>query len=149
MKQQEKSGANLMAEEAVIRKVLLMNAVSSGACGLLLLLFPGYIADWMGLDNRLSLIGTGVFLLVVVAFLSWAATRSVISPRVVLVFSILDFLWVIDSLLLLVGNGSAYTITLFGMWAIILVAAVVGVFAICEAIYWWYNRPLASQKQHR
>lgn len=149
MKHQEKNRVNPLAEEAMIRRVLLMNAISSGACGLLLLLFPGLVADLTGLDNQMSLMGTGVFLLVVVAFLSWAATRSVISPRVVLVFSIVDFLWVIDSLLLLVGNGFAFSITPFGIWAVILVAAVVGVFAICEATYWRYNRPLESRKQHR
>lgn len=137
---QQQIGANPIAGDALIRKVLLMNAVSSGACGLLLLLFPRFVADWTGLDNRMALMGTGIFLLIVVAFLSWTATRSVISPRVVLIFSIVDFLWVIDSLLLLGGNGSAITITTIGIWAVILVAAVVGVFATFEASFWWHNR---------
>ncbi|UNK19898.1 hypothetical protein MNQ98_07745 [Paenibacillus sp. N3/727] len=63
-----------------IRKILLTNSVSSGACGLLLLFFPGYVAEWTGLDSRTGLVETGVFLLVFVAFLVWTAFRSIVSP---------------------------------------------------------------------
>ncbi|TDF93749.1 hypothetical protein [Paenibacillus piri] len=134
---QQQNGVKTIAGGTLIRKVLLTNAASSGAVGLLLLLFPGFAGSWTGLDNLTALAGTGVFLLIVVAFLWWTATRNVVSPRQVLVFAILDFLWVIDSALLLGVSGSVTTI---GIWAIIVVAAVVGVFAIFEMSYYWHNR---------
>ncbi|MFD0679352.1 MULTISPECIES: hypothetical protein [unclassified Paenibacillus] len=136
----QQNGAKSVTGDFLIRKVLLTNAVSSGACGLLLLLFPKYVTDWTGLDNRSALIGTGIFLLIVVSFLVWAATKKVVPYRGVLIFSIVDLLWVVDSILLLGANGSVVTLTVFGIWAIILVAVVVGIFAIFEASYCWRNR---------
>ncbi|MGM1046726.1 MAG: hypothetical protein ACQEXX_11340 [Bacillota bacterium] len=59
------NGAITSVGEIFIRKILLTNSVSSGACGLLLL----YVAKWTGLDSRTGLVETGVFLLVFVAFL--------------------------------------------------------------------------------
>ncbi|SMF89056.1 hypothetical protein SAMN05661091_4502 [Paenibacillus uliginis N3/975] len=63
------NGAITSVGEIFIRKILLTNSVSSGACGLQLLFFPGYVAKWTGLDSRTGLVETGVFLLVFVAFL--------------------------------------------------------------------------------
>jgi hypothetical protein len=134
------NGAIRLTGETLIRKVLLTNAVSSGVCGLLLLLFPGYVADWTGLGNRTALVETGIFLLVFVAFLVWTAFRSIVSPAAVLIITVLDLLWVVGSVLLLTDKGITGTMTVFGVWAVILVAAVVGVFAIFEALYCWRNR---------
>jgi hypothetical protein len=135
---QQQIGVKPTTGDTLIRKVLLTNAVSSGACGLLLFLFPGFVTSWTGLDNRTALVGTGIFLLIFVVFLAWTATRGVVSPRIVLIFAILDFLWVFYSFLLLGGNGSAMTVS--GIWAVILVAAVVSVFAIFEVSYYYHNR---------
>ncbi|OME89014.1 MULTISPECIES: hypothetical protein [Paenibacillus] len=135
--------------ETFIRKVLVINSVSSGACGLLLLLFPGYVAEWTGLDSRTGLVSTGVFLLVFVAFLVWTASRSIVSPGAVLVITVLDFLWVVGSALLLADKGTTVTMTVFGVWAVILVTAVVGVFGIFEAIYCWRNRAFGRDQTIR
>jgi len=134
------NGAQTPAGETFIRKVLLINAVSSGAYGLLLLFFSGYVAEWTGLDSRSALVGTGIFLLVFVGFLVWAVSRSIVSPRVVLIIAVLDFLWVASGVLLLEDRGTTMLMTVFGIWAVILSVAVVGVFAIFEAIYYWRNR---------
>lgn len=143
------NGAIRPAGETFIRKVLLTNAVSSGACGLLLLSFPGYVAEWTGLGNRIALVETGVFLLVFVAFLVWTASRSIVSPAAVLIITVLDFLWVVGSALLLEDKGTTVTMTVFGVWAVILVAAVVGVFAISEAFYCWRNRSFGRNQAIR
>ncbi|MFD0621142.1 hypothetical protein ACFQZR_27345 [Paenibacillus sp. GCM10027629] len=135
------------AGEALIRKVLLTNAVSSGVCGLLLLLFPGYVGDWTGLDNRTALTETGIFLLVFVAFLVWVVSRRIVSPGSVLVVTVLDLLWVVGGVLLLEDKGITMMMTVFGVWAVILVTAVVGVFAIFEAVYYWRNRAFGRQKR--
>ncbi|WP_237566549.1 hypothetical protein [Paenibacillus sp. EZ-K15] len=53
------------------------------------------------------------------------------------------------SALLLADNGTTVTMTVFGVWAVILVAAVVGVFGILEAIYCWRNRDFGSDQTIR
>ncbi|WP_282942698.1 hypothetical protein [Paenibacillus sp. RC67] len=80
MKLNTTNGTKPMAGEALIRKVLLTNAASSGVTGLVLLLFPQFVMDWTGLDNRAALMGTGIFLLIIVTFLLWTASRNVVSP---------------------------------------------------------------------
>jgi hypothetical protein len=126
-----------MAKGSWIRKVLLINAVSSGGTGLILLLFSGFVAEWTGLDYQSAIMGVGFYLLMVVALLIWTATRTVVSPLAVLILSIIDFLWVLKSIILLGMNG---TITAIGIAAVILVALVVGVFAVFEAIYYQRHR---------
>lgn len=143
------NGAITPAGETFIRKVLLTNAVSSGACGLLLLFFPGYVANWTGLGNRFALVETGVFLLVFVAFLVWTASRSIVSPAAMLVIAVLDIFWVIGSALLLEDKGTTETMTVFGSWAVIMVTAVVGVFAIFEVLYCWRNLSFGREERIR
>ncbi|MEC0244941.1 hypothetical protein P4H65_03950 [Paenibacillus chitinolyticus] len=126
--------------ETLIRKVLLTNAVSSGIFGLLLLAFPGYVAEWTGLESRTALVETAVFLLLFVAFLVWTVSRSMVPPSAVLVIAVIDILWVAGSVLLLEDKGTTGMMTVFGISVIFLVAAVVGVFAIFEVLYYWRNR---------
>ncbi|MCD9022609.1 hypothetical protein [Cohnella silvisoli] len=145
----KQSRAIMPAGETLIRKVLLTNAVSSGACGLLLLSIPGYVAVWTGLDSRTALVETGIFLLLFVAFLVWTATRSIVSPTAVLVIAVIDILWVVGSALLLEVKGTTGTMTVFGLWVIFLTAAVVGVFAIFEVLYCWRNRSFGRNQAIR
>lgn len=134
------NGAITPVGEALIRKVLLTNAISSGAFGLLLLFIPGYVAEWTGLDSRTAWVETGIFLLLFVVFLFWTVSRSIVSPAAVFVIAVVDILWVVGSAILLIVQGTTGTITVFGVWLILLTAAAVGVFAIFEALYWWRNR---------
>ncbi|MFC5401344.1 hypothetical protein [Cohnella soli] len=135
--------------EAFMRKILLINAVSSGGCGLILLLLSGYVSDWMGLSNQNALVETGIFLLVFVTILLWTASRSLIAPIVILVIAVLDILWVVGSVILLEDEETTSAMTVLGEWAVALVAVVVGIFAIFEASYWWRNRSFGRSQTIR
>ncbi|MBD8497914.1 hypothetical protein [Paenibacillus arenosi] len=131
--------------ESWIRKVLLLNAISSTGTGLLLLLFPGYIGELSGLDNKAALMGVGVYLLLVVAFVFITVTKKVVSPKAVLTLSVIDFLWFVKSVVLLVASSSF--LTTIGTIAVIFIAVVVGVFGIFEAVYYKHNRLYSTTRQ--
>jgi hypothetical protein len=132
--------ARALVGENLIRNVLITNGVASAACSLLLLAVPERISDLTGLESLAALRETGLALLVFAGFLIWAATRSVVSPRIVLAFAVIDDLWVIGSAIVLGESGSAYTLTEFGTLAVILVAVADALFAAFETSYYWRNR---------
>ncbi|TVX89750.1 hypothetical protein [Paenibacillus agilis] len=135
---QQQNPARQLIGESWIRKVLVVNGVSSGGTALLLLLFPGFVGKLSGLDNQAALMGAGAYLLLVVAFTFITASRKVVSPKAVLTLSVIDFLWVAKSLVLL-GVSSSF-LTAIGTAAVIFVGIVVGVFAVLEAVYYKHNR---------
>lgn len=92
-----------------LRKVLLINGVASGAVGLILIFFSPFVANITGLSYPAIIFEVGIGLLLYVAFLFWAASRKSVPAFTILLFAIIDFLWVIDSILLLEMNGSGYT----------------------------------------
>lgn len=132
--------AKTLVGEKRIRNVLMTNGAASAACSLLLLAVPGWIADWTGLESRTALREIGLVLLVFAGLLLWAATRSVISPRIVLAIAVIDELWVIGCIVVAVEAASAHTLTGFGMLALILVGMADALFAAFEASYYWRNR---------
>ncbi|UVI28474.1 hypothetical protein [Paenibacillus spongiae] len=137
----------LHAEESVkdgrmIRYILLANGFSTGAFGLILIFFSHFVATLTGLDHSSALVEVGIFLVVFVAFVFWTVKLKFIPPRYVLIYSVVDFLWVIGSVYLIASDGTSFIMTYLGIWAVSLVALVVGVFAIFEFKYWWVNRSL-------
>jgi vacuolar-type H+-ATPase subunit I/STV1 len=137
----------LHAEESVknermIRYVLLANGFSTGVVGLILIFLSHFVATLTGLDRSSALVEVGIFLVVFVAFVFWTVKLKFIPPGYVLIFSVVDFLWVIGSVLLITTNETMFLMTYLGIWAVSLVALVVGVFAIFEFNYWWVNRSL-------
>ncbi|MCJ8011599.1 hypothetical protein MUG84_07525 [Paenibacillus sp. KQZ6P-2] len=125
-----------------IRYVLLTNGLSTGILGIIIILFPHFVASLTGLDRSSYLVGTGIFLLIFIAFVFGTVKMKFIRPLYVLIFSVVDFLWVIGSIFLIAENGTWFTMTFLGIWIVVLVALVVGAFAICEFYYWWVNRSL-------
>ncbi|WP_232699116.1 hypothetical protein [Brevibacillus daliensis] len=128
--------------ESIIRYVLLANGFSTGALGIILIFFSHFVATLTGLDHSSALVKVGIFLVVFVAFVFWTVKLKFIPPRNVLIFSVVDFLWVIGSVFLIATDGISFMMTYLGIWAVSLVALVVGVFAIFEFNYWWVNRSL-------
>ena len=91
-----------------LRRVLLADAITSGAMGLLLALLAGPLARWFGLPTGM-LREVGIFLL---GFAALAATLGLqrASPRLLVWLVILgNALWALDSLLLLVSGWVAPT----------------------------------------
>lgn len=88
---------------AFIRRVLLLDAVTSGVTGAGLVLMAGPLAGLLALPADL-LRGAGLALLPFAAAVAWLGSRDRPSPRAVRVIVVLNLLWAVDSALI-VGLG--------------------------------------------
>lgn len=114
-----------------LRRVLLLDAATSGTMGVLLVLAGGAAAEPLGLSAAL-LRWVGAVLLPFAAYLVWIATRARDphdSARGVIWTNVL---WSIASVLLLVTGGLSPT--LLGEVFVLLQAAVVAAFAYAEYV---------------
>ena len=84
-----------------LKNVMLINAVSSGATGLLLILFPGYTAQLFGAGRQLPFVLAGIFLVLFAVLAFWHSRRDPLSTGWVKIIVALDILWVVESLILL------------------------------------------------
>jgi hypothetical protein len=93
-----------------LRIVLLADAATCFACGLLLIAGRSFLPDLLGLPSDLmSYVGASLFPFA--AFLVYAATRKSISKTMIWIVIGLNLLWTIDSfLLLLTGYVSPTTL---------------------------------------
>lgn len=113
-----------------LRTTLLVNAISSGATGLLLALFPNVAAGLFGVNGTVYFVEVGVFLVLFAAFVFFVGTRKPISIRSVMAVTMLDVLWVLASIIavfLLAGM-----ISTIGIVLIIAVAAWVALMALLQ-----------------
>ncbi|WP_127126120.1 hypothetical protein [Pseudoflavitalea rhizosphaerae] len=113
-----------------LKTTLLVNAISSGATGLLLALFPGMAAGIFGISDTVYFVEVGIFLVLFAAFVVFVATRKPVSLRAVMLVTTLDLLWVLVSIVavfLLAG-----TISTIGSILIIAVAAWVALMAFLQ-----------------
>jgi hypothetical protein len=83
-----------------LRRVLLLDAVSSGAMGLLLLTSSGLLAGVLNLPAEL-LKEAGIVLLPFAAFLGFVSTRARLSRVVIWAVIAANAIWAIDSIVLL------------------------------------------------
>ncbi|MFD2265614.1 hypothetical protein ACFSM5_22130 [Lacibacterium aquatile] len=114
-----------------LRRVLILDAVASGATGLLLLLGAGFLTPWLGLDVPLMQV-SGAILVPYAAAVAYLATREQLNRKAVLAVAIINALWVVDSIVLLVGGWAEPT--LLGILFVATQAAVVGIFAELQII---------------
>jgi len=113
-----------------LKTTLLINGVSSAVTGLLLVLLAGPIATLFGVAATDPFIGVGLFLLVFGVFVLITSLRLPINPRAVRLISTLDMLWVVASIVAVVGLAA--TISLFGLIAIAAVAVWVAAMAYLQ-----------------
>ena len=124
-----------------LRRVLLADAITSGAMGLLLALLAGPLARWFGLPAGL-LREVGIFLLAFAAFVAVLGLRRA-SPRLLFWLVIVgNALWALDSVLLLVSGWVAPT----ALGGAFVVAQALVVAALAELEYTGLRRstPLAA-----
>ncbi|PSR52283.1 hypothetical protein AHMF7605_01475 [Adhaeribacter arboris] len=108
-----------MKTVTTLQNVMLINALSSGATALSLLLVPGLISDLFGRGEKLPFIAVGIFLLVF-AYLVFTQSRKTYIHKGWLKFIIaLDILWVVESAIILIPQLFQFT-----TWGYILIAAV-------------------------
>jgi hypothetical protein len=119
-----------LPSSTLLRRALVVDAVVTGACALLLAFGARMLDAFLGLPASL-LTGAGVSLIVYTAFLIWLIRRDTL-PRGAVWFVIAgNALWAIDSVLLLFTNWVDPTVV--GQVFVVFQAIVVAVFA--EAQY--------------
>jgi hypothetical protein len=115
-----------MQTQTFLRRALGIDAIASGALGLLMLVTAQPLSALLGLPTTL-LSGAGVALLPWAAWVGWLASRPM-PPRLQVWFVIaLNVVWVIESAILLIGDSVQPTS--LGIAFVIAQAAAVGVFA--------------------
>jgi hypothetical protein len=122
-----------------LRRALLLDAVASGATGLLLIAGANLVDGLLGLPAAL-LRGAGLVLVPYVAFVIWAGTRETVSRPAVETIVAANALWAAASALLLVSGWVAPTAL---GYAFVIGQAVV-VALLGELQYVGLRRPLAA-----
>jgi len=112
-----------------LRRALLLDAMASGAMGVLLLLGAGPLEPLLGLPGSL-LRGVGLLLIPFAALLVWLAPRASALRGAVRAVVVGNVLWIVASILLLVSGEVAPTG--LGTFFVALQAAAVAVFAYLE-----------------
>jgi hypothetical protein len=122
-----------------LRRALMLDAVASGAAGLLMIAGAGLLEGLLGLPAAL-LRGAGLVLVPYVAFVIWAGTRETVSRPAVGTIIAANALWAAASALLLVSGWVAPTAL---GYAFVIGQAVV-VALLGELQYVGLRRPLAA-----
>jgi hypothetical protein len=130
-RQQRNLVMNAIRSYSFLRRILLIDAVSSGAMGLGLLALSGALAGLVQLPEAL-LIEAGIVLLPFAAFVGFLASRPEPSRPGVWIVIGLNVVWAIDSALLLFTGWVSPS--LLGYAFVIGQAAVVAVFADLEYV---------------
>jgi hypothetical protein len=120
-----------MSQTVFLRRVLILDAVASGATGLLMLLGAGLLEQWLNLPAAL-LRYAGISLLPFAAIVAWLGLRTSLSRAGVWAVIALNVLWVVDSAALLVSGW--VDPALLGYAFVIFQAAVVALLAELEFI---------------
>lgn len=81
-----------------LRTTLLVNAISSGATGLLLCVFASPVAGIFGVTKAAPFLAVGLFLLVFALYVFITAKKQPLNPGAVRFITLLDTLWVLGSL---------------------------------------------------
>lgn len=80
-----------------LKNVLLVNALSSGFSGLLLMMMPSETADIFAVTQHEPFVVTGLFLLLFALMVMYAALKNVLETKLVRWIILLDVLWVMAS----------------------------------------------------
>ena len=124
------TGNPTLSREALLRLVLKLDAVVTGANGVAYLAAAGPLEDLLGVDAAVQR-PIGAFLMLFAAGVWLVATRPAISHRAVMAIAGANALWVIASLAVAIAGVSSPT-TAGTVW-IVLQALVVGGFAFLQA----------------
>ncbi|GAB2551607.1 hypothetical protein [Spirosoma aerophilum] len=114
-----------------LQTVLTINALSSGATGLLLLVLANPIAQLFGQSSTGAFTEVGLFLVAFAGFVLYQSRRTPVSAGAIRVIIALDCLWVIGSVILLAWPS--VQLTGIGQVAIAAVALWVALMAYLQA----------------
>ena len=85
-----------------LRNVLLINAISSGLTGLILVIAPGFVADLFATSLTQPFLFVGMFLVVFAILVFGAALQNPLRGSMISLILVLDSSWVIASLAVIV-----------------------------------------------
>lgn len=103
-----------------LKNFLLINAVSSGATGLGLVVIPGVFAELFNTTARTPFVGTGLFLIAFAAIVYFESRKDSASPAWVRFIIALDIIWVLISTLIV--SLQVFEISMLGYTIIAAVA---------------------------
>lgn len=113
-----------------LSNILKINAISSGATGLLLVIFSKFSANLFAVKTQLPFIITGLFLIVFSLFVAYQAYQKPLNVKEIVSIIWMDRLWVITSL---VTTPVLYgSISITGTIIIVVIAAWVGLMAYLQ-----------------
>jgi len=116
-----------------LKNILLLNGISSGLTGLLLLLFSSKLSDLFNLMNNQYFIFVGGFLVLFSIYVCLTAMKLKQNLLKVKSIVVLDLAWVIGSVVI-IGFGY-HTISWIGIVLIIGIAIWVGTMALLQHLY--------------
>ena len=113
-----------------LKNVLLLNAASSGVTGLILAALPGTVASLFEVTQTFPFVAVGLFLVFFAGLVFYAATRQVVNRPLIRFIVLLDFLWVVSSILIV--SLQPLVISFLGYSLISAVAAWVALMAFLQ-----------------
>lgn len=113
-----------------LKTTLTVNALSSGATGILLVAFAPAIAQLFGVANTMPFVATGIFLVLFGLFVFIVSRKNPPARRSVQLITTLDTLWVIGSVALVLAASASLSVT--GIVLIIAVAGWVAMMALLQ-----------------
>lgn len=113
-----------------LKNVLLINAISSGATGILLTAMPNFFAELFAVGNSMPFTEVGIFLILFSMFVFITALSSQARKSRAKIITALDVTWVIASAVVVVILFSS--ISTIGSFLIIGVAVWVGLMAYLQ-----------------
>jgi len=93
-----------------LKTVMLINAVSSGATGLQLILLSDYISNLFGSTDAVTFKAVGIFLLLFSVFVFVHSRKNPSNTGAVKAIIAMDAIWVASSLLILITNMFSFTL---------------------------------------
>ncbi len=120
-----------------LKKVLIMNALFSFSCAILVLVFNQDIQDLFGFSNSVVLNTLGIGLLFFVAYLLYVVFQKEARKSTIKAIITADFLWVIACVLFIVTNA-------FSLNPIAYVS--IGITALFVAFFGWQQRQINRNK---
>ena len=127
---------------SLLRRLLIVDAVLSGVCGLVLILGAGPVAGFTGVDAPLAFAALGAILLGWAAVVWRIASRLEQDVRQALIVPILNIAWVVSGGAILAGGW--VPLTTGGAWA----SAIIDLVVLDLALLQFYALRRADRAQH-
>lgn len=125
-----------------LKNTLLLNALTSGMTGILLICFAQPAAELFAQVQSAPFVGVGVFLLVFALYVFRVSRRTPVRSNEARVVTVLDLSWVVASVVLLLWMNDQFSII-----GNVLIAAVAGWVGLMAVLQWRGLREAPSANQ--